>query len=43
MKKLVSVVMVGLFSAVFISEDVFSQDSPAVSNRQIDEIIVTSR
>ena len=43
MKKLVSFVMVGLFSAVFISEDVFSQDSPAVSNRQIDEIIVTSR
>ena len=43
MKKLISVVMVGLFSAVFISEDVLSQDNPAVSNRQIDEIIVTSR
>ena len=43
MKKLVSFVMVGLFSAVFISEDVLSQDNPAVSNRQIDEIIVTSR
>ena len=43
MKKLISVVIVGLFSAVFISEDVLSQDSPAVSNRQIDEIIVTSR
>ena len=43
MKKIISIVMVGLFSAVFISEDVLSQDNPAVSNRQIDEIIVTSR
>ena len=43
MKKLISVVIVGLFSSVFISEVVLSQDSPAVSNRQIDEIIVTSR
>ena len=43
MKKLISIVIVGLFSAVFISEDVLSQDSPTVSNRQIDEIIVTSR
>ena len=43
MKKLISVVMVGLFSAVFISEVALSQDSPTVSNRQIDEIIVTSR
>jgi hypothetical protein len=27
MKKIISIVMVGLFSAVFISEDVLSQDN----------------
>ena len=43
MRKLTSFVILGLFSSLFITNTLLAQESSSVSNRQIDEIIVTSR
>ena len=43
MRKLTSFVILGLFSSLLITNTLLAQENPSISNRQIDEIIVTSR
>ena len=43
MKKLISFLAFGLITSFSVSNIILAQDDTVISNRQIDEIIVTSR
>ena len=43
MKKFISFVILGIFTSVISTDVILAQDASSVSNRQIDEIVVTSR
>ena len=43
MKKIISFVILGIFTSVMYADVILTQDASSVSNRQIDEIVVTSR